>query len=330
MSPSQRRRDRPVENLREVLPSESRNFTPWLCENLDQLGATADLSLGFRDIESSVHSRFVDIVADETTHGVTVVIENQYGESDGDHLGRLIAYAAGKRASILVWLAEDFRDEFLKAVDWINEQTNSRIEVYAVAFRIFGDAESFRVEFSLRACPPAKSHLLRYPSPRPRTKHGRRRAFYAPIIEHIAEFGFREIAGQARKLLPLVGTEERAFESGFDGLHYVLGIYDQNSGASVVAQVQLMIHGGGRDRVEYIYNSLSSQKAEILAAWGNPSEDEVRWGPIRGKPRYFIGVKRPARIYADETELREVAAWMTHWLPRVRDVLEPRLRQLIR
>lgn len=321
-----------VENVRAIWPSEARHFTPLVAHNnLDQLGTATGLDLALRKVESSVHGRFVDILAEDVTRGLSVVIENQYAESDADHLGRLIAYASGKRAGILIWIAEDFRDDFRESVNWLNSHTTDEVEVYAVSFRAYGDVESPRVEFSLIAAPPAKSHLLSEPRSRPRTKHQRLRDFYDPVVDALAqpEHGFQEVAPRERKSIPLVGPEERAFETAFDGVHWVLGFYDAKSNSRGAAQVQIMIHGGGRERVDFIYESLSAQKTAILAAWGNPPEDEVRWGQIRGKPRYFIGVKRSARFHAAEAELCDVADWMTHWLPRVREVLEPRLRKLL-
>lgn len=329
MPRSQRNTAQPVENVRTVLPSEARDFTPLVADSIDQLSVATGLDLQHPKVEQSVRGRFVDILAEDAKRGLSVVIENQYGESNADHLGRLIAYASGKRAGILIWIAEDFRDDFRESVNWLNSHTINDIEVYAVAFRAYGDVESPRVEFSLVAAPPAKSHLLSKPRSRPRTKHQRRRNFYDPIVDTLGQRGFQEVAPRDRKSIPLVGTEERAFTAGFDGVHYVLGFYDDDSDSPAMAQAQIMIHGSDRERVDFIYESLSAQKAAILAAWGNPPEDEVRWGKIRGKPRYFIGVKRSARIYAAEEELRDVANWMTQWLPRVREALEPRLQDLL-
>ena len=329
MSQPQRDDTQPVENVRDVLPNEPRHFTPWVSNNLDRLSAATGLDLELCKTESSVHGRFVDILAKDPKRGLHVVIENQYAESDGDHLGRLIAYAAGKRAAILIWIAEDFRDDFRESVNWLNEHTTEEIEVYAVAFRVYEGVESPRIEFSLIAAPTAKSYLLSELSPRPRTKHQRRRDFYSPIVEQLGQQGFREVTAQDRRSLPLVRAEH-AFESGFEGIHYVLGFHDGNSDSPAVAQAHIMIHGGGHDRVNRIYRVLSAEKTAILAAWGNPPDDEVRWGPIIGKQRYCIGVKRAARIYAAEAELRDVAEWMVHWLPRVQEVLKPRLCNLLR
>lgn len=49
-----------------------------------------------------------------------MIIENQLGNSDGDHLGRLLIYAAGKDADTVIWIAKDFEDEHWLVLQWLN------------------------------------------------------------------------------------------------------------------------------------------------------------------------------------------------------------------
>jgi len=106
--------------VREVWPREDTNFTPWLADNpqlvSDALGM--DLELDGREVKVGNYS--VDLVFKEASSDTVVVIENMYGSTDHDHLGKLITYAAGMEADYAVLVAEDFRPEHRSALNWLN------------------------------------------------------------------------------------------------------------------------------------------------------------------------------------------------------------------
>ncbi len=106
--------------LREVWRDEAADLTPWLARNLellsDSLGLGDDLEV--KGTEKRVGSYRADLVCEGI--GGTVVVENQLGASDHDHLGKLITYGAGLKARTVVWIAGRFRDEHRAALDWLN------------------------------------------------------------------------------------------------------------------------------------------------------------------------------------------------------------------
>lgn len=108
--------------LTEAWKGEAADFTPLLAERLDQLGAAigVDLAaLGESEV-STAGGRRIDIVAKDAD-GATFVIENQYGRSDHDHLTRGLAYAVAAKASGLVVVAEEHRDEFKAVAEYLND-----------------------------------------------------------------------------------------------------------------------------------------------------------------------------------------------------------------
>ena len=106
-------------NLREIWPHEEHNFTPWLAENLNELGEELGLTLESPRTEVEVGQYRLDIQSEEAEGG-TVVIENQLGWTDHDHLGKLLTYAAGGEADYVVWVAAYFTAEHRAAIDWLN------------------------------------------------------------------------------------------------------------------------------------------------------------------------------------------------------------------
>lgn len=89
--------------LRRVWPHEALDFTKWLSEeeNLNMLGSAVGIELELIETESSVGAFNVDIYAQEVGSGRKVIIENQLEDSNHDHLGKVITYAAARGLRLL-------------------------------------------------------------------------------------------------------------------------------------------------------------------------------------------------------------------------------------
>lgn len=123
--------------LKSVWNHEEYDFTPWLAEE-DHLAALSDvlkMDLQLDKIEVPVGPYFADILAKDAS-GKYVVIENQFGKTNHDHLGKLLTYGATLGASAVVWIAEEFTDEHRKTIDWLNEQTIESLSLYAVQLEV--------------------------------------------------------------------------------------------------------------------------------------------------------------------------------------------------
>lgn len=94
-----------VQDLRKVWPHEALDFTPWLAkdENIAILGNEIGMEIAVDGTESAVGDFSVDIIATDIATGQKVIIENQLEDTNHDHLGKLITYAAGKDAQTIIW-----------------------------------------------------------------------------------------------------------------------------------------------------------------------------------------------------------------------------------
>ena len=109
--------------LSEAWRGEASDFTPLLNEQLDALGDALGIDLtavGQTEIRTA-GGRRIDILA-EGDDGSELVIENQYGRADHDHLTRGLAYAVARRARGLIVVAEEHRDEFRAVAEYLNER----------------------------------------------------------------------------------------------------------------------------------------------------------------------------------------------------------------
>jgi hypothetical protein len=128
-------------NARDGWKGEAQDFTPWLAGNLDRLGEQLGLALELRETEHGVGRYSLDILADDVT-GRLVVIENQLGPSDHDHLGKLLTYCAGTDARVVIWVAAAFTPEHLAAFEWLNRNTSADVGFFAVQVELLRIGDS--------------------------------------------------------------------------------------------------------------------------------------------------------------------------------------------
>jgi hypothetical protein len=91
--------------------------------NLALLSDEIGIPIRLLEKEAGVGKYSVDILAEEEGTGRKIIIENQLEKTNHDHLDKIITYAAGHDASIVVWLFKDITEEHRSAVDWLNENT---------------------------------------------------------------------------------------------------------------------------------------------------------------------------------------------------------------
>ena len=128
-----------VKNLRTVWAHEASDFTPWLSQddNINILADAVGIDITVDEIESSVGSFNVDISAHETGTDRKIIIENQLEDTDHDHLGKLITYAAGKDADIIIWIVKNAREEHRAAIEWLNNSTDEKIGFFLCEVKLY-------------------------------------------------------------------------------------------------------------------------------------------------------------------------------------------------
>jgi hypothetical protein len=122
--------------LRDAWAHEAHAFTPWLAENLDRISAAIGIPLEWEGTEVPVGRFSADILAVNPIDGSKVLIENQLEHGDHSHLGQILTYLTGLDARTVVWIAQDFREEHLSAIRWLNLHTETPYAFIAVKLRV--------------------------------------------------------------------------------------------------------------------------------------------------------------------------------------------------
>jgi len=139
-------------NIRDVWQHEQYDFSKWLSlpENIQELGDTIGLSLTDIETEKFVGGYRCDIICKDEITGKNVLIENQLEPSNHDHLGKIITYASGLDAAVVVWIVQEAREEHASAIEWLNKHTDDDLAFFLIEIHAFtiGDskpAPQFRI-----------------------------------------------------------------------------------------------------------------------------------------------------------------------------------------
>lgn len=306
------------QDVRQYWEHEEYDFTPWLADEIETEGASdledvLGLDVEIIEREKSVGKYNVDIYAQVVDDGRTIVIENQLQDSDHDHLGKAIAYAAGVDADIIVWLAPAFNDEHRDAMQWLNENTREGIDLFAIRLEVW------RIESS----PPAvRFNAIEQPSEW-KEKAQRSRGELSERDQLREEFwtAFRDQIEEASTPLSSRKPYPSHYYSnpiGVGGYHMSFYIDEDESelGLELIFEDDAEGFEELRDHAEELERELDA---------------DLYWGELRetrtGKMRSELEVKRDADI-EDREQWDEYFDWMLEQGRRFHEVFPERLRQL--
>lgn len=284
-------------DLREMWANEATSFTPWLAENLNRLGAALGLDLELATRESRVGSFSCDIEARDLGSSRKVVIENQLTPTDHDHLGKLLTYAAGLEAGVVVWVARELRDEHRQTLTWLNARTGAGTDFYGVVVEVFRiDQSRPAVEFNVMVAPNA------WRDPPPGSPGGpgdgslseRYRQFFQALIDILRE---KHRFTNARAGQP---QNWYTFSTGVTGF-----VYGFNFPAGGRARTELYIDVGDQGLNKAIFDTLQADQVALTREFGT----ELEWERLEHRRACRIGTTRPAAIDMPTEQLEVVRDW---------------------
>lgn len=131
-------------DVRTLWKHEQYDFSNWLAkdDNISDLGEAIGLTISDVETEVFVGSYRCDLVAKDETTGMKVIIENQLEATNHDHLGKIITYASGLDAKIIVWIVKEAREEHRSAVEWLNNNTVSDISFFLIELHAYQIGDS--------------------------------------------------------------------------------------------------------------------------------------------------------------------------------------------
>jgi len=140
-----------------VLGHEERGFSVWLSENLDLLADALelpDLTLVQRELRVETFRADILAVADDgSDDGMPLIIENQYGVTNHDHLGKVVTYLAGQQRGWGVWVVERYNQAHVAAIEFLNRTSDESVGYALVRVRFAPAPDGHYVDFQVAARP---------------------------------------------------------------------------------------------------------------------------------------------------------------------------------
>jgi len=297
-------------NLRDIWPKEAKDFTPWLADNIGALGEALGMELELKDTEAAVGDFSLDLLAKDLGTGHTVIIENQLTQTDHDHLGKLLTYAAGYSASTVVWLAEVIRDEHRQTLEWLNQRTDEETQFFGVVVEVFKiddskPAYSFKPVVSPSEWQKSKKRQI---SGTVSAKGEAYRNYFQSLIDELREkYQFTNAKiGQPQNWY--------AFSSGVSNIPFA-AVFAQGG----KARTELYIDVGDGEKNKALFDWLYEQRDEIHYKLGK----KLEWERLDDKRASRIAVYRDGSIQSSEEELIDIKAWHIENLLRFKKILSP-------
>ena len=103
-----------------------------------------EIGLTLTDIQKEVFvgTYRCDLVAKDETTGIKVIIENQLEATNHDHLGKIITYASGLDANVVIWIVKEAREEHRSAIEWLNNKTINELSFFLMEIRAYKIGDS--------------------------------------------------------------------------------------------------------------------------------------------------------------------------------------------
>lgn len=266
-----------VLNPLDIWKKEEDDFTPWIAENVEALSDVIGISISIEQIGKQVGGYELDILGKVEGSDKMVVIENQLGPSDHDHLGELITYTAGLEASVAIWITPEVREEHRAAVEWLNNIGGGNVDFYLVRPEIIRiDDSKPAALFRLEAGPSAFIEGIREAA---EDKPGDlfRRQFWEELLTYVTEKGHSWAKRRRTSKDPWIRSSV-----GRSGVGVNVSMAKEER-----LRVEIYLDHSSREQNVEWYESLVSHKSDIETILEG---EQVSWEPLENRKACRVAV----------------------------------------
>jgi len=321
-------------SITEAWKNEEKDFTPWLIKNLDELSKTMRQNITVTDAQREVRSGRYELDILGKIGNENVIIENMYGKTNHDHLGKCITYAAIHKAKYLIWIAETFQPEELTSVDWLNENfsVESGINFFAVEISVWKSVDE-KGNSSDYVIPHFK--VLREPHVGVKQIRDEKHAASVTEKKEKRRIFFEEFFASYGKINPKWAGKKSNYDnwantSAGSGMFFTVTF--KGNSYEGVPTVELGIYNTSADKNEKIFQDIYKDKESIEKKWNQVSDNELIWTREEHNKHRDIRVNNcDLKIdfsTADEELKKKCMDWFIDTMKKFEDVFTPIVNEL--
>ncbi len=289
---------------------EALDFTPWLARHLSDLAGELGLQLEFSCREKTFPGwGRADIVARQSETGAKVIIENQFGESDNDHLVRMLGYSTASEADIVIWVAGCIGRGHRQLLEWLNR--GDGIQFYGVEIQGWQIKNVKGYRFQPVVVPTGSAGEGE--RERLQNQSTGYAYFYRPLVSRLRSAAGIEPMGRGG-----FRGRYRSFSSGYesDGAMYATAL-DENGRDKVALRI-----AGENSRA--LHSKLERAREGLFAAG---KADVLDWPDLNeAVDIYWLGVSKESTAYAELIKSPDATReWMISNLKIVHSIFQPEL-----
>jgi len=307
-----------IDDLRSVWPNEAIDFTPWLQQNIDLLSAAIGVDIELLEREAGVGSFSADLIGEDPESNRPVIIENQLEQTNHDHLGKLLTYAAGRQGGVIVWIAKEIRLEHRNALDWLNNATAGNIDFFGIEVELLQIGHS-AIAPNLKVVVEPKRTNVNSASIRSIQVTPRRES-YQSFFQEVLN-GIKSKSPRITNINRARPTNSLSIPSGKTGIRYRLAF---NSQSRFMVRLDINTRNGPRNKA--IFDAIAIHQEAVESTL----EATLSWERDYTERRSRVAWFWPQRVTIDDSSdtLRELSSWAIDKCLLLRDAMSGYLSSL--
>jgi hypothetical protein len=241
-----------------------------------------------------------------------VVIENQFGRTDHDHLAKLLTYAATHNAMTGIWIAENAADDHRQVIDWLNENTPDTISFFLAELKVYTISNSPAAPQLDVVCRPniTMKRKLSGISESDQKRRAWRQAFWEDIHQHMKKINL------PFRLQRPSGDHWSSISIGRAGFNIAMLLTPKNQSIAVEVYVQ-------PEWKKEAFKQLQAEADRIHSELGR----KLDWRPMPDKQSARILLEEKIDP-GKESNRKAVCDWFTEWTPKIYLAFKERIKEL--